>query len=50
MYTAPGAYVDQLKVGNFMAAPEIDPASAVTALTLFLGSLVVLRGRIIGRS
>ena len=48
-FTAPGAYVDQLKVRNFTAAPEIDPASAVTALTLFFGSLVVLRGRIFGR-
>lgn len=46
-FTAPGAYVDQLKVSNFTAAPEIDPASAVAALTLFLGSLAVLRGRII---
>jgi hypothetical protein len=45
-FTSPGAYVDQLKVGNFTAAPEIDPASAVTALTILLGSLAVLRGRI----
>lgn len=49
-FTSPGAYVDQLKAGNFTAAPEIDPASTVTALTLLLGSLVVLRGRLVGRS
>jgi hypothetical protein len=49
-FTAPGAYVDQLKVSNFTAAPEIDPASAVAALTLLLGSLAVLRGRIFGGS
>jgi hypothetical protein len=49
-FTSPGAYVDQLKVGNFTAAPEIDPASAVTALTLLLGSLAVLHGRIFGGS
>jgi hypothetical protein len=29
---------------NF-AAPEIDPSSAVSALTLLVGGLVVLRGR-----
>jgi hypothetical protein len=44
-FTAPGAYVDQLKVGNFTAAPEIDAASTVAALTLLLGSLAVLHGR-----
>ena len=44
-FTSPGVYVDQLKVSNFHSAPEIDPASAVTALTLLLGSLAVLRGR-----
>ena len=49
-FTSAGAYVDQLKVGNFTAAPEIDPASAVTALTLLLGSLAVLHGRIFCRS
>ena len=27
------------------AAPEIDPASALTAVTLLLGGLVVVRGR-----
>jgi hypothetical protein len=49
-FTSPGAFVDQLKVGNFTAAPEIDPGSAATALTLLLGSLAVLRGRFFGRS
>ena len=44
-FTSPGVFVDQLKVSNFQSAPEIDPASAVTALTLLLGSLAVLRGR-----
>lgn len=28
-----------------MAAPEIDPASAMSGLTLLLGGLAVLRGR-----
>lgn len=31
--------------GTFMPAPEIDPTSAVSGLTLLLGGLVVLRGR-----
>jgi hypothetical protein len=31
--------------GGQIAAPEIDPSSAVSALTLLLGGLVVLRGR-----
>jgi hypothetical protein len=44
-FTYPDALVDQLKVSNYRAAPEIDPASAVAALTLLLGSLAVLRGR-----
>jgi hypothetical protein len=30
---------------HHIAAPEIDPSSAVSALTLLLGGLVVLRGR-----
>ena len=38
-------YVDQLKVSSFTPAPEIDPASAASALTLLLGGLAVLRGR-----
>jgi len=29
-----------------VSAPEIDPASAVTAVTLLLGGLTVMRGRI----
>jgi hypothetical protein len=45
-FTSPGAFVDQIKVSNFQAAPEIDPASVLTALTLLLGSLAVLRGRV----
>jgi hypothetical protein len=44
-YKYPGAFIDQLNVSNFKAAPEIDPASALTALTLLLGCLAVLRGR-----
>jgi hypothetical protein len=31
--------------GQHFAAPEIDPSSAVSALTLLAGGLVVLRGR-----
>jgi hypothetical protein len=38
-------FVDQLKVSSYKTAPEIDPASAASALTLLLGSLAVLRGR-----
>jgi len=48
-FTSPRAFVDQLKVSNFQAAPEIDPSSAVAALTLLLGSLAVLRGRVLTR-
>jgi hypothetical protein len=29
-----------------MSAPEIDPTSAASGLTLLLGSLLVLRGRL----
>jgi hypothetical protein len=43
-FTYPGAFVDHLNVSNFNSAPEIDPASAVSALTLLLGSLAVLCG------
>jgi Ice-binding-like len=32
--------------GNIAKAPEIDPASAASGLTLLLGSLLVLRGRL----
>ncbi|HEY2678470.1 MAG TPA: hypothetical protein VGI65_15965 [Steroidobacteraceae bacterium] len=31
--------------GGSVSAPEIDPASAVTALTLLLGGVTVLRAR-----
>jgi hypothetical protein len=31
--------------GSPVAAPEIDPASAMSALTLLAGGLVVIRGR-----
>jgi hypothetical protein len=47
IFGSPGALVDQIKVSNFQMAPEIDPASALTALTLLLGSLAVLRGRVL---
>ena len=32
---------------DFVKAPEIDPASAIAALTLLAGGLAVLRGRIV---
>jgi hypothetical protein len=32
--------------GHSIAAPEIDPSSAISALTLLLGSVVVLRRRV----
>lgn len=32
-------------VDNVVGAPEIDPASALSALTLLAGGLTVLRGR-----
>jgi hypothetical protein len=35
--------------GSWTAAPEIDPASAASGLTLRLGGLAVLRGRRPGR-
>jgi hypothetical protein len=38
-------YVSSLNVSNFTKAPELNDASAATALTLLLGSLAVLRGR-----
>jgi len=34
-----------VKTGKVVTAPEIDPASAMSGLTLLLGGLVVLRGR-----
>jgi hypothetical protein len=42
---AAATFIDQLTVTPVMAAPEIDPASAISALTLLLGSLVILRAR-----
>src|ERR1700722_4646929 len=42
---AAATFVDQLTLSSVTAAPEIDPASAFSALTLLLGSLAVLRGR-----
>jgi hypothetical protein len=43
--SAAATFVDQLTLSSATAAPEIDPASALSALTLLLGSLAVLRGR-----
>ncbi len=37
---------DAMAVRKMTEAPEIDPASMTTALTLLVGSLLVLRGRI----
>jgi hypothetical protein len=48
-FTSHDALVDRLKVSDFHAAPEMDPGSAVAALTLLLGSLAVLRGRVLTR-
>jgi hypothetical protein len=42
---AAATFVDQLTLSSVTAAPEIDPASALSSLTLLLGSLAVLRGR-----
>src|SRR3984885_14123543 len=41
---AAATFVDKLTVSSPMAAPEIDSTSALSALTLLLGSLAVLRG------
>jgi hypothetical protein len=38
-------FVSSVTVKNAAIAPEVDPASAASALTLLLGGLVVLRGR-----
>jgi hypothetical protein len=38
-------FVDQLKVSSSVTAPEMAPASAVSALTLLLGSLAISMGR-----
>ena len=35
----------QAVTGDPVGAPEIDPASAVSGVTLLLGGLAVLRGR-----
>jgi hypothetical protein len=43
--SAAATFVDQLTLSSVTAAPEIDPASALSALTLLLGGLAVLRGR-----
>jgi hypothetical protein len=43
--SAAATFVDHLTLSSVTAAPEIDPASALSALTLLLGSLAVLRGR-----
>jgi hypothetical protein len=42
--SAAATFVDQITVTP-ASAPEIDPASTVSALTLLLGSLLILRGR-----
>jgi hypothetical protein len=43
--TPAATFVDQLKVSSSVAAPEMAPASAVSALTLLLGSLAISMGR-----
>jgi len=40
-----GSDISIQQVSGTVSAPEIDPTSAVSALTLLLGSLAVLRGR-----
>jgi hypothetical protein len=48
LFTAPGVLVSQLTVADFSGvanAPELDPASIASALTLTVGSLLVIRGR-----
>jgi hypothetical protein len=35
--------------GILVKAPEIDPSSAITAITLLLGGLTVIRGRKSGK-
>ena len=39
------AIVGNIAVGTGVQAPEIDPASAISALTLLMGSLAVMGGR-----
>jgi hypothetical protein len=44
---APPGWGDHSPGGSVhMAAPEIDPSSAIAALTLLLGSVTVLRSRV----
>ena len=44
--SAAATFVDELTVTPAVTvAPEIDPASAASALTLLMGGLMVLRGR-----
>jgi hypothetical protein len=52
VFTSPDfTLVSQLSVGNFVAkAPEMDPATAASALTLMVGGLLVIRGRRATRS
>ena len=47
-YFAPqgGGYFGHGRGPSHMSAPEIDPASAMTALTLLLGGVTVLRSRV----
>lgn len=50
-YLDPATYAEPLQVGytmlagSAMSAPEIDASSAVSAMTLLIGGLLVLRGR-----
>lgn len=37
--------VSAVASAGFVAAPEIDPGSAITGVTLLLGGVAVLRGR-----
>jgi hypothetical protein len=42
---ADGWWVKHQHTPVIMPAPEVDPTSALTGLTLFAGALAVLRGR-----
>jgi len=50
-YNDPSTYANPLQVGftrlagSAVSAPEIDPSSAIGAITLLMGGLLVLRGR-----
>jgi hypothetical protein len=37
--------VAQAVTGDVVSAPEIDPASVISGMTLLLGGLAVIRGR-----